>query len=79
MNIHSTYNTPVDSIARMFGKKGPFEVNTTAVSAVTDAPEFVRNVDIVVDVTSQTKVFASAQEGYQKIKEAIGKVTDLLK
>lgn len=79
VNIHSTYNTPVDSIARMFGMKGPFEVNTTAVSAVIDAPDFVRNVDIVVDVASQTKVFSSVQDGYQKIKQAIEKVTDLLK
>ena len=79
VNIHSTYHTPVDAIAKMFGQNSPFEVNTTAVSAVVDAPDFVRNMDIIVDVASQTKVFGSAQERYNEIKKAIQKVADLLK
>lgn len=79
VNIHTTYHTPVDAIAQMFGQKGPFDVNTTVSSAVADSPDFVRNVDIVTDVVSQTKVFDTVQDGYNKIKEAIQKVADLLK
>lgn len=79
VNIHTIYHTPVDAIAQMFGQKGPFDVNTTVSSAVVDSPDFVRNVDIVTDVVSQTKVFDTAQDGYNKIKEAIQKVADLLK
>ncbi|MCI8269703.1 MAG: pilus assembly protein [Lachnospiraceae bacterium] len=79
VNIHSTYHTPVDAIAKMFGQSSPFEVNTTAVSAVVDAPDFVRNMDIIVDVASQTEAFGTIQKGYGRIKEAIQKVADLLK
>ena len=50
VNIESSYKMPVDSVAEMFGKKGPFDVNTTMVSAVVDSPDFVRNVDLTMDV-----------------------------
>lgn len=79
VNIRSAYTTPADSIAEMFGHRGPFEVDTCAVSAVTDPADFVRNVDIVTDVAGQTKVFGKVEEGYNKIKKAIEKVADLLK
>ena len=79
VNLKADYQMPVDSIAEMFGKKGPFEINTTVVSAVTDSPDFVRNVDLAMDVIQQTEIFGKAQEGYQKIKDAQQKVTDLLK
>ena len=79
VNIKSGYKMPVDSIAEMFGKKGPFEIDTTAVSAVTDPADFVRNVDIAADVMKQTKIFGSVQKGYQAIKDAIMGITDMLK
>lgn len=79
VQIDRTYETPVDSIAEMFGMEGPFSVHTGASSAVLDTPEFVRNVDIVTDLLSQTKIFGTVQEGYQKIVEAINKAADLLK
>ena len=79
VNIQADYKMPVDGIAEMFGKKGPFAIDTTAVSAVIDSPDFVRNVDLATDVIRQTKVFGKAQEGYQKIRDALEKVTDLLK
>ena len=78
VNIHSGYRMPVDGIAEMFGKRGPFTIDTTAVSAVTDAPDFVRNVDLAMDVMRQTKLFDSAQGGYGKIRDALTSVTDLL-
>ncbi len=79
VNVQADYKMPVDGIAEMFGKKGPFAIDTTAVSAVIDSPDFVRNVDLATDVIRQTKVFGKAQEGYQKIRDALEKVTDLLK
>lgn len=79
VNIQSSYKMPVDSIAEMFGKKGPFDVNTTAVSAVVDAPDFVRNVDLAMDVVKQTSVFGSVESGYNKIRDALDKVKNLLK
>ncbi len=79
VRIDRTYDTPVDSIAAMFGMEGPFSVHTGATSAVLDTPEFVRNVDIVTDILSQTEVFGTVQEGYQKIVDAINKAADLLK
>lgn len=79
VNIRSSYQMPGGSIPEMFGHKGPFDVDTTAVSAVVDAPDFVRNIDIVMDVASQTKAFGTVQNGYNKIKEAIQKAADLLK
>lgn len=79
VNIQSGYHVPMDSMASMFGQSSVFDVNTTAVSAVVDAPDFVRNVDIVVDVASQTEAFGTVQAGYAKIREAIQKVADLLK
>lgn len=78
VNIQAGYTLPVDSISQMFGKKGPFEINTTAVSAVVDAPDFIRNVDIATDVVKQTKFFGSVEQGYSKIKGAIEKVKELL-
>lgn len=79
VNIHSSYKTPVDPIAAMLGMSGPFAVNTTATSAVVDAPDFVRNVDIVTDVARQTEAFSSVQDGYNKMKGAIEKLADFLK
>ena len=78
VNIRSDYQMPVNSIAEMFGRKGPFTVDTTAVSAVIDSPDFVRNVDLAMDVIRQTDVFDGAQNGYQKIKDALTSVTDLV-
>lgn len=79
VNIHTGYRMPGNSIPEMFGHEGPFDVNTTAVSAIVDAPDFVRNIDIITDLAKQTKAFGTVQEGYGKIKEAIEKVADLLK
>lgn len=78
VNIQGSYKMPVDSIAEMFGQKGPFTVNTTAVSAVTDTPDFIRNVDLAMDVIRQTKVFGTVQDGYLAIRGSIEKITDLL-
>ena len=78
VNIRRGYRMPVDGIAEMFGKRGPFTIDTTAVSAVTDAPDFVRNVDLAIDVMRQTKLFDSAQGGSGKIRDALTSVTDLL-
>lgn len=71
VNVQTDYHTPVDAIAEMFGQEGVFHVNTTAVSAVVDAPEFVRNADIVTDVIKQTKVFGTVENGYNKLREAV--------
>lgn len=79
VTIESGYRLPVDSIASMFGQEGPFEVHTAAVSAVVDSPDFVRNVDLAMDVVKQTKVFGPVEEGYNKIRDAIDKVKNLLK
>lgn len=79
VNIHTGYRMPGNNIPEMFGHEGPFDVNTSAVSAVVDAPDFVRNIDIVMDVASQTKAFQNVQDGYNKIKNAIQKASDLLK
>lgn len=79
VQINRTYRTPVDGIAAMFGMEGPFSVHTGASSAVLDTPEFVRNVDIVTDILSQTEIFGAVQEGYGKIVDAINKAADLLK
>lgn len=79
VTIESGYRLPVDSIAEMFGQDGPFEISTAAVSAVVDSPDFVRNVDLAMDVVKQTEVFGAVEEGYNKIRDAIDKVKDLLK
>ena len=79
VNIQTSYWMPGNSIPKMFGHEGPFDVNTTAVSAVVDAPDFVRNIDIVMDVAKQTEAFGTVQDGYNKIKGAIQKAADLLK
>ena len=79
VSIQAGYTLPVDSISKMFGKEGPFDVNTTAISAVVDAPDFVRNVDIATDVFKQTKLFGTVDNGYGKIKAAIEKIKELLK
>ncbi len=79
VTIQSGYRMPVDSIAEMFGQEGPFEVHTAAVSAVVDSPDFVRNVDLAMDVVKQTEIFGSVENGYNKIRDAIDKVKDLLK
>lgn len=79
VNIQAGYTMPVDSIPKMFGRSGLFDVNTTAISAVVDAPDFVRNVDIATDVFKQTKLFGTVDNGYGKIKAAIEKIKELLK
>ena len=79
VNISNSYRMPVDSISEMFGHKGPFDVDTTAVSAVVDSPDFVRNVDMVLDVAKQTGVFETVENGYNKIMDALEKVQNLLK
>ncbi len=80
VNIQGGYHTPLDSVVEMFGHKGPFMVDTAAVSAVVDAPDFVRNIDIMLDVANQSNVFGRPiQKGYENIKKAIQEVTDLLK
>ena len=78
VNIRSDYQMPVNSIAEMFGRKGPFTVDTTAVSAVIDSPDFVRNVDLAMDVIRQTDVFDAAQDADQKSKDDLTSVTDLV-
>lgn len=79
VNIRTGYQMPGGSIPEMFGHEGAFEVNTTAVSAILDAPDFVRNIDIITDVSGQTEAFQTAQDGFNKIKRAIQKAADLLK
>lgn len=79
VTIQSSYKMPVDSVAEMFGKRGPFSVNTTAVSAVVDSADFVRSVDLAMDAAAQTSVFNSAQDAYNKIRDALDKVLDLLR
>lgn len=79
VTIESDYRLPVDSIAAMFGQEGPFHVHTAAVSAVVDSPDFVRNVDLAMDVVKQTKVFGPVEDGYNKIRDAMDKVKNLLK
>lgn len=79
VNIHHTYLMPVGSIPEMFGHDGPFDVNTTVTSAIVDSPDFVRNIDIVMDVANKTEAFQNVQDGYNKIKEGINKVADFLK
>ena len=71
VNIESGYNLPVASIGEMFGQNGPFDVSTTATSAIVDSPDFVRNTDLVMDMVKQTKVFADVESGFNKIMEAI--------
>lgn len=78
VNLHCSYHLPVDSVAEMFGHQGPFDVNTTAVSAVVDAPDFIRNVDIIMDVASQSKTFEEVQKRYGEIKEAVQKAAEFL-
>lgn len=78
VHIHSNYEMPIVSIPAMFGQEGPFEVDTTVVSAVTDSPDFVRNVDLAADVIRQTSVFDSVQSGYNKIQDCIEDVKELL-
>lgn len=79
VTIESGYRMPVDSIAGMFGQNGPFEVHTSAVSAVVDSPDFVRNVDLAMDVVKQTQVFGTVEDGYCKIRDAIDQIKELLK
>lgn len=73
VNIQYDYTMPIASIPEMFGWKGPFEVNTTAVSTVVDPPEMVRSVDIASDVLQQTSFFGTVENGYEKIMNAIEK------
>lgn len=79
VNIQCDYHMPVASIPRMFGMEGPFHINTTAVSTVVDAPDFVRNVDLASDVLKQTRLFATVESGYGKIMDAIKKIQDFFK
>ncbi len=79
VSIQGGYKMPMDSIPEMFGMKGPFQVNPSVVSVVTDSPDFVRNVDLAMDVAKQTEIFGKVEEGYNKIRDAIDKVKNLLK
>ena len=49
------------------------------VSAVVDSPDFVRNVDLTMDVVKQTKLYGNMENGYNKIRDALDKVKELLK
>ena len=71
VTISTGYSTPIDSLSEMFGHQGPFKINTTMVSAVTDHSDFIRNVDIVTDIIEQTRVFGTVEAGYKKIQDAI--------
>lgn len=79
VELHTDYRTPIDSIADSIGLSHPFDVDTTAASAIVDTPDFVRNIDIIIDVAKQTDAFDTIQDGYNKIKDAIEKVSDFLK
>lgn len=83
VRISNGYQIPVESIGKMFGHEGPFEVNTAAVSAVTDSPDFVRNVDLALDVVQQSKLtggaFQAVSDGFGKIKDALGDLAEFLK
>lgn len=79
VNIKSNYHIPIDGIIQMFGLNGAFDIDTTAVSTVTDPVEFMRNTDLCVDALKTTEVYGSANELMGKAKEYIGKFNDLLK
>ncbi len=79
VNIKSEHKVPVDSMMEMFGLDGPFSVDTTAVAAVVDSPDFVRNVDLVMDMTKQTELFDNMEKGYNAIRSAIDTVTGWVK
>lgn len=71
VNIQSGYSMPVASIGETFGHSGPFQVSTTISSAVVDSPDFVQNVDLVMDIAKQTAVFGTVEKGFDKIMDAI--------
>lgn len=71
VNIESGYQLPVASVGEMFGYKGPIKVSTTATSAIVDSPDFVRNIDLVMDMAKQTEVFDNVEAGFNKIMDAI--------
>ena len=71
VNIDSGYQLPVASIGEMFGYNGPIKVSTTATSAIVDSPDFVRNIDLVMDMVKQTEVFDNVEAGFNKIMDAI--------
>ncbi len=79
VNIQNSYQMPVDAIGKMFDHEGPFDVNTSAVSAVVDPVDFARNVDLVTDILKQTSIFDKVEDAYGKIQEALEKLSDLLK
>lgn len=71
VNIESGYQLPVASVGEMFGYRGPIKVSTTATSAIVDSPDFVRNIDMVMDMAKQTEVFDNVEAGFNKIMDAI--------
>lgn len=71
VNIESGYQLPVASVGEMFGYSGPIKVSTTATSAIVDSPDFVRNIDLVMDMVKQTEVFDNVEAGFNKIMDAI--------
>ena len=78
VNIKEDYHMPSDAIARMFGFDGAFHIDTTAVSTAAEPVEFVRNIDLCVDVFQQTGAYDKAKETVGKVSEYIGDFTDLL-
>ena len=74
VNIKSDYKTPVDGMSEMLGGRWFLYVDTTAVSAVVDSPDFVRNVDLAIDVSKAVGIFDKVEKGYNAIKGAIDKV-----
>lgn len=79
VNIKEDYHMPIDAVARMFGAEGAFHIDTTAASTVVEPVEFVRNIDLCVDVFRQTKAFDKAQETMKKVSGYISEFTDMLK
>lgn len=78
VNVSNSYRLPVESIGTMFGHEGPFDVNTAAASAVVDSPDFVRNVDLTLDVMKQSGILGPVEEGYNKIMDALEEVKGML-
>jgi hypothetical protein len=66
VNIKTEYNMPTDAIAKMFGSDGAFNIDTTAVSTVTDSVEFVRNVDLCTDALQANE---ASEAALQKVGE----------
>lgn len=79
VEINMGYEMPVASIGEMFGQNGPFKADTVVESAIVDSPDFVRNVDLVLDMAKQTEVFDKVEDGIGEIMKTIKKLGDKLK